>query len=254
MLKPVGEAGAEKVPDLVENITSEGCIPTDWQESFIVNLYKGKVDALNRGNYRGLKLIEQVMKVLERVVEGFMSGRGTTDAIFIVHQLQDADSEFKCARCLGTARAIDERQSLEVEVWNEKLEVVPNFCYLGDLLSAGGGCKLAANTRCKSAWCKFRQLLPLLTHCQVPLLTRRKVYSSCVRSVMLHAAETLAIKGYTDRLRRNDRAMIHWICNVKTKDEVSSDSLLTKLGLKDLDMVLRTNRMRWFGHVERNTG
>ena len=106
MLKPVGEAGAEEVHDLVENIISEGCIPTDWQESFIVCLYKGKGDALNRGNYRGLKLIEQVMKVLERVVEGlirqrveidemqcgFMSGRGTTDAIFIVCQLQEKHS------------------------------------------------------------------------------------------------------------------------------------------------------------------
>ena len=37
------------------------------------------------------------------------------------------DSVFMCARCLGTARAIDERQSLEVEVGNEKLEVVPEF-------------------------------------------------------------------------------------------------------------------------------
>ena len=60
-------------------------------------------DVLNRGNYRGLKLIEQVMKVLERVVKGlirqrveidemqcgFMSGRGTTDAFFIVRQLQE---------------------------------------------------------------------------------------------------------------------------------------------------------------------
>ena len=103
MLKPVGEAGAVEVRDLIEDIISEGCIPTDWQESFIVNLYKSKGDALNRGNYRGLKLIEQVMKVLERVVEGlirqrvkidemqcgFMSGRGTTDAIFIVRQLQE---------------------------------------------------------------------------------------------------------------------------------------------------------------------
>ena len=65
MLKPVGEAVAEEVRDLVENIISEGCIPTDWQESFIVNMYKGNGDALNRGNYRGLKLIEQVMKVLD---------------------------------------------------------------------------------------------------------------------------------------------------------------------------------------------
>ena len=48
--------------------------------------------------------------------------------------------------------------------------------------------------------------------------------------------------------------MIRWICNVKAKDEVSSDSLLTKLGIHDLDLVLCTIRMRWFGHVERSTG
>ena len=68
-----------------------------------LSIYKGKGDALNRGNYRGLELIEQVMKVLEGVVErlirqrveidemqcGFMSGRSTTDAIFIVRQLQE---------------------------------------------------------------------------------------------------------------------------------------------------------------------
>ena len=35
---------------------------------------------------------------------------------------------------------VDGRQSLEVEVGNEKLEVVPEFCYLGDMLSVGGGC------------------------------------------------------------------------------------------------------------------
>ena len=35
---------------------------------------------------------------------------------------------------------------------------------------------------------------------------------------------------------------------------MSSDSLLTKLGIQDLDVVLRTSRMRWFGNVERSTG
>ena len=45
MLKPVGEAGMVEVRDLIEDIVSEGCISTDWQESYIVNLYKGKGDA-----------------------------------------------------------------------------------------------------------------------------------------------------------------------------------------------------------------
>ena len=57
-----------------------------------------------------------------------------------------------------------------------------------------------------------------------------------------------------NRLRRNDRAMIRWVCNVKANDEVSSDSLLSKLGLQDIDVVLRSSRMRWYGHVERSKG
>ena len=72
---------------------------------------------------------------------------------------------------------------------------------------------------------------------------------------MLHAAETWAMTvASLNRLRHNDRAMIRWICKVKAKDEVSSDSLLSKLGIQDLDVVLHTSRMRWFGHVERSTG
>ena len=165
------------------------------------------------------------------------------------------DPDFRCTRCLGKARPIDGQTVKEVKVDDEKLEAVPEFCYLGDMLSAGGGCELAAVTRCKCAWGKFRQLLPLLTNRNVPLVTRGRVYSTCVRSVMLHAAETWSMTAATlNRLRRNDRAMIRWICNVKAKDEVSSDSLLSKLGIQDLDMVLRTSRMRWFGHVERSTG
>ena len=72
---------------------------------------------------------------------------------------------------------------------------------------------------------------------------------------MLHAAETWAMKADAlGRLRRGDRAMIRWICNVKAKDEVSSDSLLAGLGIRGLDVVLRTGGMRWFGHVERGAG
>ena len=50
---------------------------------------------------------------------------------------------------LGLLGAIDEREVSEAEVGNEKLEVVPEFCYLGDMLSAGGGCELAAIACCK---------------------------------------------------------------------------------------------------------
>ena len=48
--------------------------------------------------------------------------------------------------------------------------------------------------------------------------------------------------------------MMRWICNFKANDEVSSDSLLSKLGLQDINVVLRSSKMRWYGHVERIIG
>ena len=119
--------------------------------------------------------------------------------------LLTSDLNFRCARCLGTARS--GRLVKKVMIGDEKLEVVPEFCYLGDMLSAGVGCELASITRCKCAWAKFRQLLPLLANRHLSLLTRDRVYSTCVKRAMLHAAETWPVTVFTlNRLRRKDLA------------------------------------------------
>ena len=95
MLKVSGDTGARLVADLANDMVRNGVIPSDWEDSFIINIYKGKGDALERGNYRGLKLLDHVMKGIERVISiddmqfGFMPDRGTTDAIFILRQLQE---------------------------------------------------------------------------------------------------------------------------------------------------------------------
>ena len=59
----------------------------------------------------------------------------------------NSDLNFRCARCLVTARPVDGRLVKEVLIGVEKLEVVPEFCYLGNILSAGEGCELASIVR-----------------------------------------------------------------------------------------------------------
>ncbi len=160
-----------------------------------------------------------------------------------------------CPRCLGapSVRPIDGRPLKTVQVDDCELEVVDRFCYLGDMLSAGGGCMAAAIARCKSAWGKFRQLLPLLTVCSICFKTKGRVFNSCVRSAMLHASETWPMStAALHRLRRNERAMIRWICGVKI-DEVNTALLYVKLDIQDLDTVIRERRLRWFGHVVRSS-
>ena len=51
MIKAAGDTGATMIRDLATTIIRDGKVPTDWEESFIVCLYKGKGDALDRGNY-----------------------------------------------------------------------------------------------------------------------------------------------------------------------------------------------------------
>jgi len=84
--------GTQWILDLCNGIVKEGCIPEDW-----------KGDPMEFGSYRGIRLLEHAIKVVERIFEhriqqqidihnmqfGFMKGKGTTDAIFIVRQVQE---------------------------------------------------------------------------------------------------------------------------------------------------------------------
>ena len=81
------------VTNLANSIIKLGKIPSDWESNYIINLYKRKGDALEEGNYHELKLLNHVMKVIERIIEkiiwdkiaidemqfGLMPGKGTTD-------------------------------------------------------------------------------------------------------------------------------------------------------------------------------
>ena len=113
MLKAAGEDGMRWMTELCNAVVRDGKIPKEWSRSWLVNVYKGKGDALECGSYRGIKLVEHAMKVVERLIErrvrnivkidsmqfGFMAGKSTTaqqqhnksttDAIFIVRQLQE---------------------------------------------------------------------------------------------------------------------------------------------------------------------
>ena len=123
------------------------------------------------------------------------------------------------------------------------------------MLSTAGGCELS--TTVKTAWNKFKDLLPVLTSRHLSFKTRGRVYSSCVWSAMLHASETWPLKKPNlQRLQQNDRAMIRQICNVRPQNIVTTRSkeLLVRLGIEDLDLILKERRLLWYGHVERSKG
>jgi len=75
-----------------------------------------------------------------------------------------------------------------------KLELVDKFSYLGDMLSVDGDADAAVEARIRIGWNKFMQLVPLLTNNDVSLIMRGGLYSSCVRSSMLHGSGTWPVR------------------------------------------------------------
>ena len=465
MIKAAGETGTIWITDLCNSIVREGKIPKDWCSSWMVNVYKGKGDALECGSYRGIRLLEHVMKILERVVEarvrsivriddmqfGFMAGKGTTDAIFIVRQLQEkylakkkdlwmafvdlekafdrvprevvwwalrsvcvdewlvslikamytdtstmvrlgsqvsqrlgvnvgvhqgsvlspllfiivlealsrsfrgglplellyaddlvllAESKelllekikkwkvgmeekglrvnvgktkvmrcqedagqavktgrypcgvcgrgvgsnsikctscdawvhkrcsgitgklmhvdgYRCKRCIdgspidGSPASL--KMSQQISLGNgQSLECVEKFCYLGDMIAAGGGAGEASRARVRSGWAKFKELAPILTSRGASLKVKGKVYRACVQSVLVYGSETWPVKVEDmQRLERTERMMVSWMCGVSLKSRMSSKELNARLGIEAISEIVRRGRLRWYGHIER---
>ena len=90
MLNARGVLGAQLIRDLIEDSIHFWKIPTEWDMSIIVSLHKGKGVALERGNYRGFKLLDQVMNVLEMLAENLASYlNAAPQTTFSVRQLQE---------------------------------------------------------------------------------------------------------------------------------------------------------------------
>ena len=122
---------------------------------------------------------------------------------------------------------------------DKKLDVVDSSCYLGDTIGAGGRCDLSVIPRIRSAWGKFRELLPILTSRALSyIITRGQIYSTYIRTVLYTSERWAPNVNDLLKLQRNDRAMIQWTCNVRLEDHISSDALLRKLGINNIQTLL----------------
>ena len=89
--------------EILKKVWEEEQMPEEWKKCEFVPIYKQKGDPLECGNFRGIKLLEHGMKMFEKIPErrlktlntvnnmqfGFSPGKGTTDAVFIIQQLQE---------------------------------------------------------------------------------------------------------------------------------------------------------------------
>ena len=107
--KCMGEMGIKFLTKLFNRLLMGQWMPEEWRRGVLIPIYKNKGDAQCCGNYKRIKLMSHPMKVWERIIEtrlrnrveiskqqyGFMSGKGTTDAMFALRMLMENTGKVK---------------------------------------------------------------------------------------------------------------------------------------------------------------
>ena len=74
LIKSLGKDGEEYMWALLKEIWENEVLPEDWRKSVIVPIFKQKGDVLECGKYRGIKLMEHGLKIMERVLDERLKG------------------------------------------------------------------------------------------------------------------------------------------------------------------------------------
>jgi len=75
------EASPELVSDVCNAFVKDGKIPEDGSKSWLASVYKGKGDALECGSYRGIKILEHVLKIFELMRCVWRGGKNRQHAV-----------------------------------------------------------------------------------------------------------------------------------------------------------------------------
>ena len=121
MMEMAGEVGVKWPGRPLHVCMQEGRIPKEWRMGLIVPIWERKGDVHDPGKYRGITLLSQVVKVLERVlvarirrrVEGdfgdeqhwFRKGIRTSDGMYVLGRLVEKRLEVQGSMVLANTLA-----------------------------------------------------------------------------------------------------------------------------------------------------
>ena len=113
-------------------------------------------------------------------------------------------------------------------------------------------CEYALLKRMQTGQLKFRELSGLLIGKRMRLRAKGIIYTTCIRPAMLYGSETWPTMIEDIRkLQRSEMRMLRWMTGVSLSKRKSNKCVRSMLAIDDVAEVMRRNRLRWFGHVER---
>ena len=142
--------------------------------------------------------------------------------------------------------------TLPIELNGEELKNVDHFKYLGSVIDKDGTIDRDVDLRVQAAWSSWRKLTGVLYDRKIPLRLKAKIYETIIRPALTYGSECWAMKVTNKRkIATTEMRMLRGILGVSRRDHIRNEEIRRILHLSPIDEVMRSGRLRWFGHVQR---
>ena len=133
-----------------------------------------------------------------------------------------------------------------------RIQKVEKFRYLGSVINTEGTLKDDTALRIQSAWMSWKKLSGIMHDRKIRRDLKIKLYTTCIRPAMIYGSECWVVNGDCNRrLAVTEMKMLRKICGLTLLDRVQNEEILRMVGLPGIEEVLRSRRLRWFGHIQR---
>ncbi len=141
---------------------------------------------------------------------------------------------------------------LPIKLNGEELNNVDHFKYLGSVIDTDGTINRDLNLRVQAAWSSWRKLTGVLYDRKIPLRLKAKICETIIRLALKYGSECWAMKVTNKRkIATTEKRMLRGILGVSRRDHMRNEEIRRIVHLSPIDEVMRSGRLRWFGHVQR---
>ena len=141
---------------------------------------------------------------------------------------------------------------LPIKLNGEELNNVDHFKYLGSVIDTDGTINRDLNLRVQAAWSSWRKLTGVLYDRKIPLRLKAKIYETIIRLALKYGSECWAMKVTNKRkIATTEKRMLRGILGMSRRDHMRNEEIRRILHLSPIDDIMRSGRLRWFGHVQR---
>jgi len=136
------------------------------------------------------------------------------------------------------------------------IDFTTEFKYLGSIVHYSLSSEADVDKRIKSATAAFGALKNVFTNRHLDLKLKGRIYVALCLSILLYGSEVWSLReDLLGRLRSFHHRCVRTMCRVNIshtiRHQISTSSLLSRLGLEPLESYYHRRLLRWAGHVAR---